>query len=126
MDKRLLQHAAYIKQQIASLEKSPSPKHLAAVSDYHRDMVHNFQHERLIHLIVTFFFIPLTLALLFLDLWIVLNNVAGEFNGVIICLSIIVAILAVTSVFYVRHYYRLENGTEKLYDLTRKLYDLSK
>jgi hypothetical protein len=52
------------------------------------------------------------------------NDYEGTMWPATTCLGVIVAILAVTDLFYIRHYYRLENGTEKLYALTKKLYEL--
>lgn len=64
-----------------------------------------FQHERLIHLIVTVLFAVLTvlalIANLFLNEWILLP------------LELLFLILLVP---YIRHYYLLENGVQKLYD----------
>ena len=34
----------------------------------------------------------------------------------------VAAILLVTTLFYVRHYYRLENGVQQLEEITKKLY----
>jgi hypothetical protein len=38
--------------------------------------------------------------------------------------SAIGLILLITDLFYIRHYYRLENGTAKLYIATNRLYAL--
>ena len=38
---------------------------------------------------------------------------------------IVVIILFITDIFYIRHYYQLENGTQRLYDLSKSLYDLT-
>ena len=67
-----------------------------------------FSHERLIHLLITLFFALISII----------------FTG--ICLSYfnyfiytILLILYVMDIFYIIHYYRLENGVQYLY----KLYD---
>ncbi len=65
-----------------------------------------FQHERLIHLLVTFFFALLTL------IFMVLGMVSYLF-------LIPFAILIVFLIFYVIHYFYLENSVQYLY----KLYD---
>ena len=124
MDKKLKAHYQYIENKTKLLEASPDAKLLDSTIAYHQNMVKNFQHERLIHLIVTFFFVPVTLVLLFLDIAIILGDYDQTLTAPIACLSAVVAILAVTDAFYVRHYYRLENGVEKLYGLTKKLYKL--
>ena len=61
-----------------------------------------FQHERLIHLLVTLFF-----ALLFILLMILL-----QYSPIILIAILIVLIVLC---FYIIHYYRLENGVQYLY-----------
>ncbi|MDR0591416.1 MAG: hypothetical protein LBG75_02590 [Candidatus Nomurabacteria bacterium] len=124
MDKKLKQHHAYIESKIDSLARSKNDNTLDATITYHQDMVRNFQHERFIHLVVTFFFIAVTLALLAAYVAFIARDHDGSLRSVSACLGAIVAILAVTDLFYIRHYYRLENGVEKLYGLTEKLYKL--
>ena len=63
-----------------------------------------FQHERLIHLIVTIFYA--VLFLIFLSL------------GILNYLFLIIAfILLIFLLFYIVHYFRLENGVQYLYVL---------
>lgn len=93
---------------------------------YHCEIVHNFQHERLIHLIVTIFFA----ALLFLAIIAFLSFSSmppsyGDINLLSILSATVVLILFVTELFYVRHYYQLENGTQRLYEFTKKLHELN-
>lgn len=64
-----------------------------------------FQHERLIHLIVTVLFAILTVLTLFACLLIL--------QPVLLALELLFLILLVP---YIKHYYLLENGTQKLYD----------
>lgn len=63
-----------------------------------------FQHERLIHLIVTVTFALLTMFSLFVSLL----APSGP-------LFILVALLLLLLVPYIRHYFILENGVQKLY-----------
>lgn len=65
-----------------------------------------FQHERLIHLIVTMFFALFTIILIYFSF----NNAA---------FSLIALALIVLLGFYIKHYYFLENSVQYLY----KLYD---
>lgn len=65
-----------------------------------------FQHERLIHLIVTVTFAILALMTLFFFTF--SNNIA------VLVLFVLFMVLLVP---YIRHYYILENGTQKLYTL---------
>ena len=65
-----------------------------------------FQHERLIHLIVTG--LVAILAMLVLLCGLVIPN---------LWIWVLFLILVVLLGFYVRHYYHLENGVQKLYEL---------
>ena len=66
--------------------------------------IHFFQHERLIHLLVTLFFGILTfLCVLYISLF---PSIA------LFALNVLFFILLV---FYLRHYYFLENNIQKLY-----------
>ena len=67
-----------------------------------------FSHERLIHLIVTLFFALISIIFTVLC-----------FNYFNYLLYIITLILYIMLLFYIVHYYRLENGVQYLY----KLYD---
>jgi hypothetical protein len=91
---------------------------------YHEATVHDFQHERLIHLIVTLFFAGLLLLSLGLLTWSALLPLIPESQIISGGLGLISLILLVTELFYIRHYYQLENGTQRLYTLSKKLYDV--
>jgi hypothetical protein len=65
-----------------------------------------FQHERLIHLLVT-----LGIALIIM---IILNIMVTRTDWIF---GILLLILAVLEFFYIRHYFRLEQGGQKLWDL---------
>lgn len=72
-----------------------------------------FQHERLIHLIVTVLFALMTILVFFLavtnfSLW----------TGVLLLLLLVLLIP------YIKHYWLLENGTQKLYQYYDRLEDL--
>lgn len=73
-----------------------------------------FQHERLIHLIVTVLFALLTVITLLANLFLT--------EPILLILSVFFIILLAP---YIRHYYLLENGVQKLYEyydlLTEKL-----
>ena len=63
-----------------------------------------FQHERLIHLIVTALFALLTVITLLANLFLT--------EPLILILSLLFLVLLIP---YIRHYYLLENGVQKLY-----------
>lgn len=130
MDKKLLVHDKFIKTEIEKFENElkaaktdqdnePIRKRIGKLYEYHCQVVHDLQHERLIHLIVTLFF-----ACLLLLSVVSLFLIAYSYTLLNILILIIAAILLVTELFYIRHYYQLENGTQKLYDLSEKLYKL--
>lgn len=121
MDKSLKKYEEFIKSEISKLahDKTNINQRAKDLLSYHDHCVRNFQHERLIHLIVTIFFavlLILTSVILFIP-----NNL-----GIEIYLMIIDAILFIVELFYIRHYYRLENGTEKLYEYSKKIFELTK
>ena len=63
-----------------------------------------FQHERLIHLIVTVIFALLEMLSLMI--------IVFQFSIMTLALSILLLVLLVP---YIRHYYILENGVQKMY-----------
>ena len=115
MDKKLRNYIEYIQKEA----KKPS----AELIDYHKTMTQQFQHERFIHLIVTMFFalFMILFFILFLILAIFIPKVEAA-NYIIGGVGVVTLILLITTLFYVRHYYQLENGTQILEDITRKLY----
>lgn len=77
---------------------------------YHLIQIEQFQHERLIHLIVTVF--TGILAILFLLFGLSLENVG---------LIIVFIALLILFVPYILHYYLLENNVQKMYEQYDKL-----
>jgi uncharacterized membrane protein len=115
MDKRLQDYIEFIEKE----SKKPTPE----LIEYHKAMTAQFQHERLVHLIVTLFF-ALFMIIFFVFFGAVeLMLPAGIWENVIAySIGAVAVILLITTLFYVRHYYRLENGVQKLEEITRKLY----
>lgn len=92
-------------------------KDIASWRQYHYQRVAEFQHERLIHLMVTLFFGLLLLCFIGL-----LLGVATLGSPTLTGLSAsLVLLVGVTEAFYIVHYYKLENGVQRLYELTDKL-----
>ena len=119
MDKRLRDYIKYIE------KESAHPT--AELIDYHKTMTQQFQHERFIHLIVTFCFALFMIMFFMLFLVLSITMPSGEATTIILtCVGIVTLIFLVTTVFYVRHYYQLENGTQVLEEITRKLYKRDK
>lgn len=131
MDKDLREYKNQLTQRIvrieAELPDAKSAEHVrlvqeaSAVLDAHVIRVRDFQHERLIHLLVTFFFGGLLLLSIAGGLFVL--TIAAEPSGPMLNLLawLLCPILFVTELFYVRHYYKLENGTQALYKLTDRL-----
>ena len=79
------------------------------VLEEHLIQVGFFQHERLIHLIVTVTFAVLEMISIFMTL---LSFWIGEGNPALGCLTLLLLVLLIP---YVRHYYILENEVQKMY-----------
>jgi len=135
-------HQKYVQKQYNVLlkarlaDKRPSAtseKRLRDLTDYHNQMVENFQHERSIHLRVTLFFVTLTLIVVIgtgvllgvLQLeWVWQEGITPPLLFTVGTLTIDL-ILVILTLAYIRHYYRLENSVQGLYELTKKLYELN-
>lgn len=104
MEKRIKNYLAYMKK----LTEQEGALQAGDAAEIMKDLliqIHFFQHERLVHLIVTAVFAILTM-LVFLGCVLTLQRE----------LYMIVALLLVLLVPYIRHYYILENGVQKLYE----------
>lgn len=99
-------HEAFIN----SALKEPSTYDIDWLCDYHLKAISFVQHERLIHLLVTFFF-----ALLFMGSIIASLLLATIFYFLLDLICIILL------GFYIRHYYRLENTVQRWYELYKKM-----
>jgi hypothetical protein len=128
MDKKLKNHHKYISSRIKELKSKGEASEIRDTLAFHQHMTANFQHERLIHLLVTLFFAALFIATFVLSISLQTSNLmtGDNFYSTFVEISVrtIGLILFVTTLFYLRHYYRLENGCEKLYDLTEDLYKI--
>ena len=88
------------------------------LADLHSEVVSNFQHERLIHLIVTLFFAFFGIEFILITMWtLVQYGLLLDF----LPLYLITLILVILTIFYVKHYYFLENHIQNLYQYTKKL-----
>ena len=112
MEKSIASHKSYIESQ---LKKDLTRTERDALARYHESRVRDFQHERLIHLLVTFFFAVLFIA----SLAAFLTVPVYELRWLLCTLTILLFGLEVA---YVHHYYKLENGVQALYPLAERLY----
>ena len=116
MEKRIKAYEKFIQKEIA---KNPTASERGKLIELHQNTLSNFQHERLIHLIITLFFIFITTTFLLITTYLTLTyGTTLEF----IPLYILIALLTILSIFYVKHYYFLENHIQKLYDLSPNLF----
>lgn len=108
MKRRLLKYIGKVESIIAG--EGSAEKDRAALKDL-LIQIGFFQHERLIHLLVTLSFALFFVAgVLFFSIY---PNIA------VLALNLLFLVLLVP---YIRHYYLLENGTQRLYFLYDKLY----
>ena len=132
MDKKLLEHEQFMKKEVKKIEaeltssknekeKSDTIKNAKKLYKYHRETVRNFQHERLIHLIVTVFFASMQITAIAATITLTLLPISDIGMLINWLMIVICLILAITGIFYVRHYYLLENGVQRLYEFSKKL-----
>ena len=103
MKKRIIGYRMYVDSILLDKRKR-SPQEWERILEEHRTQIGFFQHERLIHLIVT-----VTFALLEM-LAIVLSVISNSLFTLL--LPIVILILLIP---YIRHYYILENEVQKMY-----------
>jgi len=109
MRKRLLRAIAHY----SALAASPEPRDRAAtraVIERLLTEISFMQHERLIHLLVTLFFAAV-LAMFF-----ILSLLTAD--ALILAAFVLTLIV---EIFYVRHYFCLENGVQRLYEIYDRL-----
>lgn len=115
MEDKIREYEKYIKEKTSG---KLGPVERLKVAEYHKEMVANFQHERLVHLIIMLFFVAVSLVLLAaLGYDIAVYGLMFEMTP----FYILTAIVVILSGFYVKHYYFLENHIQALYEYTRKL-----
>lgn len=110
-----------LKRYLAQMEELLGREELAGVDEMQRRQIKDellvqigfFQHERLVHLIVTVTFAILTIL-----------SVLGCVLAPQPSLFMLTALLLVLLVPYIRHYYILENGVQRLYVFYDRLADV--
>ncbi|MFV0484659.1 MAG: hypothetical protein ACK5MU_00265 [Candidatus Saccharimonadales bacterium] len=118
MEKKLKAYTDFLK----TVSNRPTPE----LAKYHALMLKNFQHERLVHLIVTMFFALFLIIFFIFTVILFLVIPQNSIWSAIITYgsAFITLIFFVTTLFYVHHYYKLENGVQKLENLTPKLHKI--
>lgn len=109
MEKRIKTYLLLTEEWLQNKDKSSEQEREKFRQEY---LVHLsfYQHERLVHLLVTILFAILT----FLSIGIA---IVGEYPA----MYLVTAALFVLLIPYIRHYYFLENSVQKMYDLYEKL-----
>lgn len=104
--KDIKKHEDFVRQELSN----KSGEKLKELLLYHQNQVYNFQHERMAHLLVTLTFGLANLISLGLTLFFP----TGE-------IMILDMIFLVILLFYVKHYFSLENSTQRLYALGQEI-----
>lgn len=117
MEKQIRAYEKFIEQES---KRKLSAAEREKLVGYHRDMMANFQCERLIHLIVTLFFALFMMVAIFVTAWLVVSY--GWVMG-LLPVYLLTLILVVLTGCYVRHYYFLENHIQGLYKYNKSLLD---
>ena len=94
----------YMKQSDELLQGPPDVTDWTKAIENHLTQIRFFQHERLIHLIVTVLFALMTTSV-----------VVGLVSSSNIWLAILLIPLLILLFPYINHYYLLENGVQKMY-----------
>ena len=121
MKKRILTYRKYIDFLLAS-EKQYDWKY---IKQEHITQVAFFQHERLVHLIVTVTFA--VLELLTVCAYVIVGALDSTLSFPLLILALLINVLLIP---YIKHYYLLENEVQKMYvqydRITQKAYEEEK
>jgi hypothetical protein len=116
MKKFLKEHIDFIEN---VLQKEDADFDWGALSDFNRTQIGFFQQERLIHLLVTLFFGLIFFASIVTELFLLnVGDSAAVLSAGFLAVNVI---LLVMLGFYVGHYFFLENGVQKLYQLEKEI-----
>lgn len=107
MHKQMQDHEKYIRSCLDAKEEQDWELLLS----YHQTQIGFLQHERFVHLMVTMVF----------AVFLVTFFIAGMALDSLGMLAIAVILIPV-DIFYVLHYYKLENGVQRWYQLYKEIY----
>lgn len=111
MNQKITNYKKFIETNIREAKKED----LNFLLNLNSSAISNFQAERLIHLIVTMSFALFTLIFIYLYLF---------FDVTIF--GIVCLITLVVLIFYILHYYKLENGVQSLLEIDTKILNRKK
>ncbi len=106
MKKRILTYRKYIDSLLAS-DKQSDWKH---IKQEHITQIAFFQHERVVHLIVTVTFA--VLELLTVCAYVIVGALDSTLSFPLLVLALLILVLLIP---YIKHYYLLENEVQKMY-----------
>ncbi len=104
MRKRILSYRKYMDAVLNALEDGTMETDLQRLREEHLTQLSFFQHERLIHLIVTVLFALIE----FISLYMFLS--LGTVGTLLLTGAVLILLIP-----YIRHYYLLENEVQKMY-----------
>lgn len=104
MRKRILAYRIFMDELLGKLEAGETQTDLQKLREEHLTQIAFFQHERLIHLIVTVLFALLE----FISLYMFLS--LGTVGTLLLTGAVLILLIP-----YIRHYYLLENEVQKMY-----------
>lgn len=114
MEERIKKYEKFVEKEIRAARVGEE------LFELHKEMLRNFQHERLVHLLIMLFFVFMTVGLLGITMGLMITGtmIPTLFFGTLGGLDLVMTIL---SIAYIKHYYFLENHIQGLYDLTEKV-----
>ncbi|MDR2347343.1 MAG: hypothetical protein LBD90_01720 [Bifidobacteriaceae bacterium] len=131
MRRAMARHEARMAARLAELEAARDGgrdvrQAARALAAQHDRATRHFQHERLVHLLVTLFFGGLAVTLVGALAALALSPAeAAETAGLFWTLAAGAAVVSALEGCYVVHYYHLENGVQRLYRFDARLAELA-
>jgi hypothetical protein len=127
MERQLKAYREFLRAELEALAQlapaERAPRALLLAGQYRQKMA-DFQHERLIHLIITLFFAFLLMAFFILALFsgaVLPETLYGSTPAALLFFALI--IIFILEIFYIKHYFFLENNVQSLYLLGNRLYE---
>jgi hypothetical protein len=126
MEEQIRTYHDFLKQELSVLGYLPPEKRAIRSQELylhsHRRIT-DFQHERLIHLLVTLFFGAMLSLTVFI--FIFAGPALALTSGLlpVVFFTLLILILLVLEIFYIKHYFFLENNIQDLYRTIDKIWD---
>ena len=123
MKKQILEYIEYLESEIDSIDS----KKIDDLIALNKQRIRDFQHERLVHLFVMLFFGFLCVVSV-VSFFISVNTAIFSDGSLMsrVALAALIFVLFIVEVFYIKHYYFLENTIQKIYEYEKTLYEIQK